>query len=200
MASPTKLIVGLGNPGTDYLFNRHNIGFMALDVLAEVARATAWQKKFKGEIARCEIDGHHLLLLKPMTFMNLSGESVHQALHYYKLEPSDVIVFHDDIDLVSSQIKVKQGGGHGGHNGLRSLDSYIEKNYWRVRMGVGRPDHKANVSDYVLKNFAKADLLWLEPLLGTLPDALPLLLDGNASKFIQELPKRSEESSAGEDA
>ena len=190
MASPDKLIVGLGNPGTDYLFNRHNIGFMALDVLAEITQATAWQKKFKGAISRSEIKGFHLLLLKPMTFMNLSGEAIQEALHYYKIEPSDMVVFHDDIDLAEGQIKVKQGGGHGGHNGLRSLDSHIGKNYWRVRMGVGRPDHKADVSDYVLKNFAKTDLLWLEPLLGAIPDALPLLLEDNVSKFIQALPKK----------
>jgi PTH1 family peptidyl-tRNA hydrolase len=187
VAQPSKLIVGLGNPGTDYLFNRHNIGYMAVDVLAESCSASAWQKKFKGHLCRAEMGPHGLLLLKPATFMNLSGESVKEATDYFKIAPEDVIVFHDDIDLVSDQVRVKQGGGHGGHNGLRSLDAHIGKNYWRVRLGVGRPEHKSEVSDYVLGNFSKTDKTWLEPLLGAIPPALPHLLEGKTSKFIEAL-------------
>lgn len=184
------MIVGLGNPGADYLFNRHNIGFMAVDALAEATCATAWQKKFKGALATGALGGETVLLLKPMTFMNLSGEAVGEAMRYYKLEPADIIVLHDDIDLVSSDVRIKQGGGHGGHNGLKSLDAHIGKDYWRVRLGVGHPGHKNEVSDYVLGNFAKADKKWLEPLLAALPEALPLLLSGEASRCAKALSQK----------
>lgn len=187
MAQPTKMIVGLGNPGADYSFNRHNIGFMAADVLADAARASAWTKKFKGHIATGTLDGLTFLLLKPNTYMNLSGESVGEAMRYYKLEPGDIIVIHDDIDLLSGDVRVKQGGGHGGHNGLRSIDAHIGKDYWRVRLGVGRPGHKNEVSDYVLGNFTKADKTWLEPLLGALPGALPLLAESKTAEFVQKM-------------
>jgi len=189
LAQPTKMIVGLGNPGADYLLNRHNIGFMALDVLADEINATAWQKKFKGALASGTLDGRALLLLKPMTYMNLSGEAVGEALRYYKLEPSDVIVIHDDIDLASGDVRVKQGGGHGGHNGLKSLDAHIGKEYWRVRLGVGHPGHKNEVSDYVLGNFAKADKEWLAPLLARIAAALPALLSNDATQFLKEIKK-----------
>lgn len=187
MAQPTKMIVGLGNPGADYSLNRHNIGFLALDSLASDTSATAWQKKFKAHIATALIEDTPLLLLKPQTFMNLSGESVGEALRYYKLESSDVIVIHDDIDLEAGQIKVKQGGGHGGHNGLKSLDAHIGKDYWRVRIGVGHPGAREEVTNHVLGNFAKSDKIWLEPMLETLPKALPLLMKGDQGQFIQKI-------------
>lgn len=160
---------------------------MALDVLAERLPSSAWQKKFKGLFAKAEMNKDTILLFKPMTFMNLSGEAVNEALQYFKITIDNVIVFHDDIDLFAGQIKVKQGGGAGGHNGLRSLDSHIGKDYWRVRLGVGRPEHKGEVTNFVLGNFAKADKDWLEPLLGKIPEALPSLFEGNSALFIQKL-------------
>lgn len=187
MAQPSKLIVGLGNPGADYSFNRHNIGFMAADALADAAHASAWQKKMKGMLATGTLNGQTILLLKPMTYMNLSGESVGEVAHYYKIEASDIIVIHDDIDLLPGQIKVKQGGGNGGHNGLKSIDTHMGKDYWRVRLGVGRPEHKTEVTNFVLGNFSKADKVWLEPLLTALPAAMPLLLAGDQAKFLQAL-------------
>lgn len=187
MAQPTKMIVGLGNPGADYSFNRHNIGFMAVDVLAEASGATAWQKKFKGQLATGQLEETSLLLLKPHTYMNLSGESVGEAMRYYKLEPANLFVIHDDIDLEAGQIKVKQGGGHGGHNGLKSIDAHIGKEYWRVRLGVGHPGTRDDVTNHVLGNFAKADKIWLEPLLQALPRAFPLLIGGDQAQFIQKL-------------
>ena len=187
VSSQNKLIVGLGNPGVDYLFNRHNIGFMVLDVLGEMPESNSWQKKFKGEIAKTRLDESPLLLFKPMTYMNLSGEAVRQALQFYKISPENMIVFHDDIDLLAGQVKVKQGGGAGGHNGLKSLDSHIGKDYWRVRIGVGRPEHKGDMTNYVLGNFAKSDRIWLEQILSTIPNALPLLLEEDRAGFTNKL-------------
>jgi PTH1 family peptidyl-tRNA hydrolase len=187
MAQPTKMIVGLGNPGADYSLNRHNIGFMIVDALANATDASAWQKKFKALVATTQLEETTLLLLKPQTYMNLSGEAVGEALRYYKLEPSDVVVIHDDIDLESTQIKTKQGGGHGGHNGLKSLDAHIGKDYWRVRVGVGHPGSRDEVTNHVLGNFAKSDKAWLEPLLEAFPNALPLLLKGDQGQFIQKM-------------
>ncbi len=181
------MIVGLGNPGADYLLTRHNIGFMAADFLAETLSATAWQKKFQGQLASATLSGTDFLLLKPLTFMNLSGQAVAEASRYYKIAPEDVIVIHDDIDLEAGQVKAKQGGGDGGHNGLKSIDAHIGKNYWRVRLGIGRPEHKSEVSDYVLGNFAKADKAWLSPLMAALPDALPHLFAGESAKFLQTM-------------
>ncbi len=186
MAQPAKIIVGLGNPGADYSFNRHNIGFMAVDTLAANA---VWQKKFKALITNVAIGAFDCLLIKPQTYMNLSGEAVGEAVRYYKTETDDVIVIHDDIDLQSGQVKVKQGGGHGGHNGLKSLDTHIGKDYWRLRLGVGHPGDREEVTNHVLGNFSKADKEWLEPLMTKLPLALPLLLDGSQGAFIQEVTK-----------
>lgn len=187
MASPSKIIVGLGNPGAGYSFNRHNIGFMAIDALADGCHANPWQKKFKSLSTTVKVGDHTCLLLKPQTFMNLSGEATGEAMRYYKLKPEDVFVIHDDIDLMASQVKVKQGGGHGGHNGLRSIDSHITKDYWRIRLGVGHPGEKHEVTNHVLGNFAKSDKKWIDPLLDYFPNALPLLLDGDQGKFIQKL-------------
>lgn len=187
MAQPQKIIVGLGNPGADYSFNRHNIGFIALDTLAEETHANPWQKKFKGFSTSVKIGDFDCLLLKPQTYMNLSGESAGEAMRYFKLKAEDIYVIHDDIDLMAAQVKVKQGGGHGGHNGLRSLDSHLTKDYYRIRLGVGHPGEKHEVTNHVLGNFAKSDSKWLDPLMSNLPNALPLLLKGDQGKFIQKL-------------
>lgn len=190
MAPLRYLVVGLGNPGAEYAGTRHNIGFMAVDALADAATASSWQRKFKGQIATASLADHNVILLKPMTFMNLSGESVGAALNFYKLAPTDVIVFHDDIDLQPGQVKVKQGGGHAGHNGLRSLDEHIGKDYWRVRLGIGRPENKDEVHDYVLHNFARADKAWLAPLLDTVTEFFPLLLQGKKDRFLKHLAEQ----------
>jgi PTH1 family peptidyl-tRNA hydrolase len=185
-----RLIVGLGNPGPEYATTRHNIGFMALEAIASGVRASAWQRKFRGLAATATVEGRPLLFLKPMTFMNLSGESVGEVMRFYKLTPADVIVFHDEIDLLPGQVKVKQGGGHAGHNGLKSLDAHIGKDYWRVRLGVGHPGDRDMVTDYVLSDFAKADKVWLEPLMASIAENLPQLLTGKYSDFARAVESK----------
>ena len=177
-----SLIVGLGNPGDEYAFTRHNIGFMAVDVLAERYRANGWKKKFKSLAASSVVPP--LLFLKPQTYMNLSGEAVGEAMRFHKLTPSDIVVFHDDLDLQPGQVKVKQGGGSGGHNGLKSIDAHIGPDYWRVRLGIGHPGVKGDVvTNYVLSRFAKADAAWLAPLLEKLADEFDVMLEGKAGVY-----------------
>lgn len=185
MAQPLSLIVGLGNPEKEYAMNRHNVGFMVVDALSHSFNATKWQKKYKSEIAQADIDGVSCILIKPMTYMNLSGEAVGEIMRFYKLTPEDVFVFHDDLDLPPGDVRVKQGGGNAGHNGLKSLDAHIGANYWRVRIGIGRPENKDQVSDYVLSNFSKADVKWIEKMLDGIVNAMPQLLEKNASAFLK---------------
>jgi len=191
MAHPAHLVVGLGNPEPDHALNRHNIGFMAADVLAASVRAPAWQRKFKGQLTTATLSGKTFLLLKPMTFMNLSGEAVGEAMRFYKLKPTDVIVFHDDIDLLPGKVKVKQGGRNGGHNGLKSIDAHIGPDYWRVRMGIGRPANRDDVTGYVLGDFVKADRAWLEELLHTVAEHFPLMLDGKDATFMSRIAEHT---------
>lgn len=176
MPSPHKLIVGLGNPGAEYAATRHNIGFMALD---QIAPSASWQKKFQGEIQHAELFTSACLLLKPLTYMNLSGQSVGEALRFYKLTPADVIVIHDDLDLQPGQIKVKQGGGHGGHNGLKSIDAAIGQDYWRIRLGIGHPGNRDAVTPYVLGPFAKGDQAWVDTCLQDCRQQLKHMLSAN---------------------
>jgi PTH1 family peptidyl-tRNA hydrolase len=186
MAPPTHLVVGLGNPGAEYAGTRHNIGFMAVEAIAQHFHCTPWKKKFKGEIAAS--NDPPFLLLKPMTFMNLSGESTHEALQFYKLKPKDVIVFHDDLDLLQGQVKIKQAGGPGGHNGLKSLDAHIGIHYWRVRLGIGHPGAKGEVvTNYVLSSFAAADQKWLEPLLKTVAMDFDWMLQGQPADYLKSI-------------
>lgn len=154
------LVVGLGNKGVKYERNRHNIGFLAVDEIAGKLGASSWIKKFSGDICDSRIagDGSRIFFLKPQTYMNLSGESVAATAGFYKIHPEKVIVIYDDIDLLPGKLRVKQGGGNGGHNGLKSIDSYLPNNYWRVRIGIGRPENKDMVSDYVLSNFTQDEL------------------------------------------
>lgn len=162
------LLAGLGNPGPKYADNRHNIGFMVLDELIrhnDSPVAPAWREKFNGMVAEARIGTEKVLLLKPTTFMNNSGQSVAAAARFYKIPPERVIVFHDELDLPPGKVRVKLAGGSGGHNGLKSIDSHLGKNYWRVRLGIGHPGHKDRVSGYVLSDFSKADDEWLAPLL-----------------------------------
>jgi PTH1 family peptidyl-tRNA hydrolase len=181
-----KLLVGLGNPGNQYQGNRHNIGFMALDAIARAHGITQFRTKHAGLLAEGSIGGEKVILLKPQTFMNRSGDSVQQAAKFYKIAPEDIIVFYDELDLAAGKVRVKVGGGNGGHNGLRSIDPQIGLNYKRVRMGIGHPG-KEFVTHHVLGDFAKADQAWLDPLLDAIGSHVGLLLKGDDSGFMNKL-------------
>jgi PTH1 family peptidyl-tRNA hydrolase len=159
------LFVGLGNPGSKYASNRHNIGFMALDKIAEHNRFSPWRNKFQAKLSEGMLGGKKVILLKPQTFMNLSGQSVGDAMRFYKLTPSDITVFHDELDIAPGKCRVKMGGGHAGHNGLRSIHQHIGPDYQRIRLGIGHPGHKDRVAQYVLGDFAKADQQWINDIL-----------------------------------
>ena len=200
-----KLIVGLGNPGPKYAGNRHNIGFMALDRIAEDHGFGPWKSKFQGVISEGRFGSDKVVLLKPETFMNNSGQSVGEAMRFYKLDPEDVIVLHDEIDLAPGKVRVKSGGGHAGHNGLRSMHAHIGDTYQRVRLGVGHPGHKDRVPGYVLHDFAKADQDWLEDVLRGLSDGAAHLAAGDSGKFMNAValrvnPPRSSTSGKGDSA
>ncbi len=179
-----KLLVGLGNPGAKYARNRHNVGFMALDRIAADHGFTPWRGKFDGQVAEGRLGGDKVIALKPETFMNLSGNAVAKALRFYKLDAPDVIVFHDEIDLAPGKIRVKDGGGHAGHNGLRSIHQHIGPHYSRVRIGVGHPGHKDRVAGYVLHDFSRADDDWLEPLLEGISKGADDLVRGDSARFL----------------
>lgn len=178
-----KLFVGLGNPGEKYAKNRHNIGFMAVERIAEAHNFGPWKKKFKGYAADGEIGGEKVLLLKPETYMNESGQSVGEAARFLKISDGDVIVFHDELDLLPGRIKVKTGGGNAGHNGLRSISAHLGNETVRVRLGIGHPGSKDAVSHFVLSDFAKADQAWLPDLLDAVATAAPYLAKGDAARF-----------------
>ena len=177
------LVVGLGNPGAGYTNNRHNIGFMAVDEIVRRHSFSSFRSKFDGEIAQGTIDGETVLALKPQTYMNLSGNSVLKAASFYKIPPENIIVIHDDLDLAPAKLKVKQGGGSGGHNGIKSIDANLGANYHRIRLGIGHPQGKMEVANFVLADFAKADGEWLEPLLKAVAEALPLFLNKSPAAF-----------------
>ena len=185
-----KLWTGLGNPGAGYAHNRHNIGFMAVDRIAADHGFGPWRSKFQGQISEGIIAGEKILALKPGTFMNLSGQSVAEAVRFHKIDLSDITVFHDEIDLAPARIKFKLGGGHAGHNGLRSISGHLGDGYARVRLGVGHPGHKDAVPGYVLKDFAKADADWLDDLLRGISDGAPALATGDAAKFLNAVALR----------
>lgn len=186
-----KLIVGLGNPGGKYARNRHNIGYMAVDRIAEDHDFSAWKRKFQGQTCDGVLDGFKVLLLKPETFMNLSGQSVGEAMRFYKLAPSDVIVLHDELDLAPGKVRMKQGGGHAGHNGLRSLHAHIGPDYHRVRLGIGHPGHKDRVAGYVLHDFARSDEAWLDDVLRGISDGAGHLARGDGGKFMNAVALRT---------
>ncbi|WP_375256953.1 aminoacyl-tRNA hydrolase [Citreimonas sp.] len=185
-----QIFAGLGNPGAQYARNRHNIGFMALDRIAGDHGFAPWKTKFQAEIAEGRLGGQRVLLLKPMTYMNRSGQSVGEAVRFYKLEPEDLTVFHDELDLAPGKLKVKSGGGHAGHNGLRSIHGHIGDSYARVRLGIGHPGRKEQVANYVLHDFAKADEEWLDDLLRGLSDGAPDLAAGDAPRFLNAVALR----------
>jgi len=184
------ILVGLGNPGVKYAQTRHNIGWMAVDRIAEDHSFGPWRSKFQGQVSEGRLGGEKVLLLKPETFMNLSGQSVGEALRFYKLESEALWVFHDELDLAPGKIRVKRGGGHAGHNGLRSLHQHVGAEYGRIRMGVGHPGHKDLVSQFVLQAFAKADQDWLEDLLRGLSDGAPELAAGKPDRFLNAVALR----------
>ncbi|NND20316.1 MAG: aminoacyl-tRNA hydrolase [Silicimonas sp.] len=196
-----KLFVGLGNPGAKYAQNRHNIGFMAVDRIASDHGFGPWRSKFQGSVCEGQLGGEKVILLKPETFMNRSGQSVGEAVRFYKLDLTDVVVFHDEIDLAPGKLRAKSGGGHAGHNGLRSLHAHLGDGYARVRMGVGHPGHKDAVPTYVLKDFPKVDQDWLDDLLRGISDGAADLAKGDTGRFQNAValrlnPPRSSQSRA----
>ena len=185
-----QLWVGLGNPGAQYALHRHNVGFMALDTLAEVHDFGAVQKKFSGWLQEGRIGGARVLLFKPATFMNESGRAVSEALRFYKLEPDALTVFHDELDLDPFRVKVKQGGGTAGHNGLRSIDQHSGPDFRRVRIGIGHPGHKDRVTGYVLGNYTKAEMDPLADVLGAISAEVEWLATGDDVRFMNDVALR----------
>ncbi|SMO49170.1 aminoacyl-tRNA hydrolase [Paracoccus laeviglucosivorans] len=186
-----KLIVGLGNPGAKYERNRHNIGFMALDRIASDHGFSPWRSRFQGEVSEGRLGSARVTLLKPSTFMNLSGQSVGEAMRYLKLEPGDVIVLHDELDLAPGKTRLKLGGGHAGHNGLRSIHQHIGEAYRRLRLGIGHPGHKDRVAGYVLADFAKAEEAGLDDLLRGISDGAEALAMGDDVRFMNAVAART---------
>jgi PTH1 family peptidyl-tRNA hydrolase len=190
----TLLWVGLGNPEPGMATNRHNIGFMALDVIAARHGFSPWRRRFKGVVAEGSLAGMKILALKPLTYMNLSGESVQEAAAFYKLSPETITAFHDELDLVPGKLRVKKGGGAAGHNGLRSMDRMLgTPDYWRVRLGIGHPGHKDRVLGYVLGNFGAEDKIWLVPLLDAVADAAELLAQGKHPDFMSKVAAQTQD-------
>ena len=182
------LIVGLGNPGPNYERNRHNVGFMAVDEVVRRHSFGPWRARFQGQVSEGQIDGRKVIVLKPMTFMNESGRAVGEAARFFKLSAEDIWVFYDELDLAAAKLKVKQGGGHAGHNGLRSIDAHLAKDlgkdYWRVRIGIGHPGDKAKVHGHVLGDFSKAEWPAMEKLIDAMAGAFPKLVQRGYSDFM----------------
>ncbi|MDT1061293.1 aminoacyl-tRNA hydrolase [Paracoccus sp. CPCC 101403] len=185
-----KLIVGLGNPGAKYEKNRHNVGFMALDRIASDHGFGPWRARFQGEVSEGRLGQERVVLLKPATFMNLSGQSVGEAMRYLKIEPGDVIVLHDELDLAPGKVRLKLGGGHAGHNGLRSIHQHIGETYRRMRIGIGHPGHKDRVAGYVLSDFAKAEENGLDDLLRGISDGAEALAAGDDARVMNAVAAR----------
>lgn len=185
-----QIFVGLGNPGAKYANNRHNIGFMALDRIAADHGFAPWRGKFQGKVSEGWLGGEKVILLKPETFMNLSGQSVGEALRFYKATVEDLTVFHDELDLAPGKCRVKQGGGHAGHNGLRSIHQHVGEAYARVRIGIGHPGRKEAVAGYVLHDFPKADENWIDDLLRGMSDGAPDLAKGDSGRFMNAVALR----------
>ena len=186
-ADTPLLIAGLGNPGSEYARNRHNVGFLAVDQIHARFRFGPFRTRFRGDVAEGSVEGRKTFLLKPMTFMNDSGIAVGAFARFYKLPLSAIIVIHDDLDLVGGKLKVKTGGGDGGHNGLRSITSALGPGYRRLRIGIGHPGGKEKVYGYVLGDFTRADEDWLGPLLAAISDALPRLAADDDPGFMNKV-------------
>ncbi len=183
----TVLLVGLGNPGPRYARNRHNVGFMALDAIAELHRLPVWRSRFQGQVSEGRLGAGRALLLKPMTYMNESGRAVGAAMRWLRIAPANVVVFYDEIDLAPGKVRVKAGGGTAGHNGIRSVAAHIGPDFRRVRLGVGHPGHRDAVQRHVLSDFAKADSVWLGPLLAAIADNAQMLVAGDDPGFMNRV-------------
>jgi PTH1 family peptidyl-tRNA hydrolase len=190
MPDAMQLWVGLGNPGGLYVMQRHNVGFMAVDIIAEIHGFSPWRTRFRGLTAEGRIGAARILLLKPQTFMNESGRSIQEAAHFFKLDPEEVTVFHDELDLAPFKVKVKTGGGTAGHNGLRSTEAHIGNNFRRVRIGIGHPGHKDRVSGHVLGNYAKTEIDPLSDLLGAIAAEASWLAAGDDARFMNDVALR----------
>ena len=181
------LVVGLGNPGARYAKNRHNIGFMALDEITRRHYFSSYRSRFQGELVDGTISGERVLGLKPSTFMNESGRSVHAAMDFYNLLPKDLIVIHDEIDLVEGKVRTKRGGGHAGHNGLKSIEAHVGPDFSRIRLGVGHPGDKAKVAHYVLRDFAKSERIWVNKVTSAVGEYFHMLVEENYSAFMHNV-------------
>src|SRR5213075_167889 len=188
-----QLWVGFGNPGAKYALQRHNVGFMAADILAEAHDFGPWQKKFRSLVAEGRIGRQRVLLLKPQTFMNDSGDAVQQALKFYKLDLDALTVFHDELDLAPMKVKVRTGGGLAGHNGLRAINAIFGPDFRRVRIGIGHPGHKDKVTGYVLGNYAKSEMEPLSDLLGAIAAEAEWLAAGDDARFMSDVALRLHE-------
>ncbi len=191
------LIVGLGNPGQQYAANRHNVGAMAVDAIAREHQFPPFRSKFKGLFADGRIGKDRVLLLKPQTYMNHSGDAVQAAAAFYKLSPQDITVIHDELDLAPGKVRIRTGGGNGGHNGLRSIDPQIGRDYQRVRIGIGHPGSKAQVNRHVLSDFHKADHEWLDPVLQTIGQNAQMLVSGDGPGLMNRLALALQRADAG---
>ncbi|VAV93237.1 Peptidyl-tRNA hydrolase [hydrothermal vent metagenome] len=178
-----KLLAGLGNPGSKYANNRHNVGFMVIDEIADAWGFANWRKRFQAQTSEGLIEGQKVLLLKPTTYMNESGRALGEAARFYNLSLDDIFVIHDELDLPSGKMRTKTGGGHAGNNGVRSIKAHLGDDFHRVRIGVGHPGDKSKVSGHVLKDFAKSDQQWLSRMITAIADEVPLLLSGELSSF-----------------
>ncbi len=187
MADDVLLIVGLGNPGSKYEQNRHNVGFMAADEMIRRYSFSGPQSKYKGELFQGDIKGQKAIILKPQTYMNESGQSVQAVAAFYKIKPENIVVLYDELDLPPGKVKIKQGGGAGGHNGIKSIDQHLGKNYWRVRIGIGHPGDRERVTGYVLGNFSKQDAEWLDKLLPVMADEAVLIAEKDMAGYMNKI-------------
>ncbi len=181
------LVAGLGNPGAKYARNRHNVGFMAIDALAEKLSASRWSSKFNGKVCEAHCAGEKLTLLKPETYMNLSGESVAACARFYKISPENIILLYDELDLPDGKLRVKQGGSNGGHNGVRSIDAHLGENTWRVRIGIGHPGDKNLVSHYVLSDFSREESAVQQRVIDAIAQHFSLMIAGDAAEFMNKI-------------
>jgi peptidyl-tRNA hydrolase, PTH1 family len=202
MPDTPLLIAGLGNPGAEYARNRHNAGFMALDVIHESYKFSPWRARFQGQLSEGSLGGRKTYLLKPMTYMNDSGLSIGPAMRFFKLPLDALVVMHDEIDLAAAKLKMKKGGGDAGNNGARSITATLGPDYRRVRIGIGHPGEKHRVHGHVLGNFSKADEEWLVPMLSAIAEAAPLLAKDDDAGFMNRIalltqpPKKKEKKDA----
>lgn len=182
------LLIGLGNPGKKHRFNRHNIGFLIVDKIAQEFQFPPFRNRFKGLISENFVDGSNIKLLKPSTYMNNSGESIIQAIRFFKLVPSQIFVFYDDLDLSPGKCRIQLGGGTGGHNGLRNIEKHIGPDYWRVRIGIGHPGRKELVLAHVLNDFSEQEKNgWVETMLDSMTEHLNLLIKGDTNSLMSKI-------------